>query len=163
MIPASRPAIPSGTAKPISAPAPSPAAPHRSIVATSVRPAPAGGGRDGSVMLLVLVLHAGCSDRRRNQAAPAWSPRRGGTLSEQRTCTLLGGGCATARGCRAACRGCRASRRWRLRERSRTPRCPEQHRGRGLLAIASRQNSDRVVTARGAAGRAAAGLPSGDR
>src|SRR5215216_8152873 len=74
MIPASRPAIPSGTAKPISAPAPSPAAPHRSIVATSVRPAPAGGGRDGSVMLLVLVLHAGCSDRRRNQAAPAWSP-----------------------------------------------------------------------------------------
>src|SRR5215211_2746449 len=60
--------------------------------ATSVRPAPAGDGRDGSVMLAVLVLHAGCGTRRFRRLLRA-SPRRAGTISEQAFEALLGGGC----------------------------------------------------------------------
>src|SRR3954453_13957767 len=44
-------------------------------------------------MLAVLVVHAGLRHRRRNQAAPAWSPRRAETLSERGTWPLLGAAC----------------------------------------------------------------------
>src|SRR3954452_11796590 len=44
-------------------------------------------------MLAVLVVHAGCGTGGANQAAPASSPRRAGTLSEQGTWRLLGDAC----------------------------------------------------------------------